>query len=268
MPVSIGVVSDTLPGPWQMSIAHAVALETCWLDLYRVDDQAITDLDSAAVHRLADDLARHGLQVACLATELMRVPLDDRAIQAEHVAKLPYIAEMAQVLQARLIRCYSPQIAPGRQASVEELLAPLELLAQRAHMEGIALVVENSTITAVTTDKQLLAVQRGCTELGIGLLWDPANGVAGGGDLPDEAMAAKLASWVRHVHVKDVRTQGRLDLCQIGEGILDWPALIAGLTAGGYSDLFALEVYPLDTAPDHRQTVETAATILRTMLNG
>jgi sugar phosphate isomerase/epimerase len=89
-----------------------------------------------------------------------------------------------------------------------------------------------------------------------GLTLDPANFVCAG--VEDPGLVAGLAEHVCHVHVKDVvrasadrpvrpgwvryRDHERLfDTAPLGRGIVDWPAIAAGLVSAGYGGSFALE---------------------------
>jgi sugar phosphate isomerase/epimerase len=67
---------------------------------------------------------------------------------------------------------------------------------------------------------------------------DPANFVVCG-QVPYPDAYDALRSWVRYVHVKDVRADGAL--APAGEGVARWPDLLQRLRQDGYDGVMSLE---------------------------
>lgn len=58
-----------------------------------------------------------------------------------------------------------------------------------------------------------------------------------------------LGSLVRHVHVKDVKTQGGHETCPLGEGVCDLPETFGALAEIGYEGWYSWEDEPEDRNP-------------------
>jgi sugar phosphate isomerase/epimerase len=129
--------------------------------------------------------------------------------------------------------------AGGWPARLEACAARLREVLPLAEELGIALAVENHQ-DATTEDLLRLADMVGnCSAFGVTL--DTGNPLAMAED-PVEA-ASKLAHLIQHVHLKDYTIhyapEGyRLVRCAAGEGVIDFPAILAIVKANGHT------VYP------------------------
>lgn len=70
-----------------------------------------------------------------------------------------------------------------------------------------------------------------------GLVFDPANYVVDGVD-PFKALLMTHQA-IRHVHVKDVTADGKF--CAVGEGVVPWKDILAGLEKQEYRGMFSVE---------------------------
>ncbi len=84
----------------------------------------------------------------------------------------------------------------------------------------------------------------------VGILFDPAHFYCTVTKLED--LDERSIPWIRHVHLDDMRDEpGELSNCNSdrvlpGEGILDLPALIGRIEAGGYTGAFSIEMFSDD----------------------
>lgn len=235
--------------------------ELIWQDGYR---GAIPESDdgevAGAVKRHA---ARIGLRIGCLTpyvTELNSLDGDRRAAE---IARMESAIRTAESLDCSRIRVYGGTLLGSEPADDipalwTSLVDSLAHLADVASQHGVVLCVENhfSTMTVSAAETVALVTEVGSPALGI--LYDQAN-LAFTHREPYEEAIELQASWIRHVHVKDLEflrpdatlTTGQVASIDkadrvhasrmIGDGILDWPAIIEGLHAIGYDGSYSLE---------------------------
>lgn len=134
-------------------------------------------------------------------------------------------------------------LAGGWAAHVDALVERLQLLLPFAEDLGICIAVENHQ-DATTEDLLELAERTGYSRA-FGITLDTGNPLAVGQD-PVEA-ASKLAHIIRHVHLKDYTIhfapEGyRLVRCADGDGVVDFPAILAAVRANGHDVRPAIEI--------------------------
>ncbi len=172
----------------------------------------------AALRRMADDA---GVAIACLATscsytaatagELSRMMADSRALIA-----------LAHDIGAPTMRVFGGQIPQGmdRPAAEKQVSECLAALAEEARAADVILCVETHDSWCNAND--LARVLGLVAHPNVRANWDIMHPVNAGGMTMDAAFAA-LRPYVRHVHFHDGQrnAKGRLDLCPIGQGIVD-----------------------------------------------
>lgn len=185
----------------------------------------------AALRTLADDA---GIAVSCLATscaytaatpgELSRMMDESRALIA-----------LAHDLGAPALRVFGGQIPQGmtRDHAEKQVADCLSGLADEAKAADVTLCVE--THDSWCDARHLARVLSLVAHPNVQANWDIMHPVNGAGMTMDEAFAA-LRRFVRHVHFHDGRRtdKGGLDLCPIGEGIIDHRRAVQLLQGVGY----------------------------------
>jgi len=187
-------------------------------------------------------LQERGLAVAGFAPPVFKGPLpttDEQLAAAREVveASLPRAVRLgaphARIFSFFTDTPYSPE--PLRAArTVAALLDGLE--------PGVPLVLETESRSNTPHMREVLAF---LDELGrddVGLLWDPANAVRGGwgpARYPADYLLGRHL--IQHVHVKD--PDGANGYVRLGDGDLEWPAMLARLAEDGYTGFLSLETH-------------------------
>ncbi|GAA0443903.1 isomerase [Acrocarpospora corrugata] len=212
------------------------------------DGVEIRSIDGTPPHLLTDDqlvaaraiLGEHGLANAGFTPPALKVALPETDDDLRAAADLLVDAcRRAALLGAPHVRIFSfyrdGDPDPVRAARVAARVLDGARL-------PVPLVVENGTRTNTPT---LRHVRTFLDELGrddVGVLWDPGNSVFSGWD-PDPFPADYEAGreLIRHVHVKDPDA-GR-GYVRLGDGDLDWPAILLRLAEDGYDGYVSLETH-------------------------
>jgi inosose dehydratase len=158
----------------------------------------------------------------------------------------------------------------------DSTIAILTRIAEASREVGIATAFHHHTGTFVETPREIERLCASTDPSLIGLCFDTGHCYYGGGD-PVEAVR-KYGSRIRHLHLKDVRQSvinsvrqngvSFLDavrrgvFCELGDGLVDFPAVIAELTKCGYDGWAVVEqdtdatqpgVRPFESAVRSRQ---------------
>jgi sugar phosphate isomerase/epimerase len=185
----------------------------------------------ALLRRMAEDAE---VAVACLATscsytaatpaELGRMMADSRALIA-----------LAHDLGAPTMRVFGGQIPQGmsREAAGKQLADCLSKLADEARAAAVTLCVE--THDSWCNARDLARVLGLVAHPNVRANWDIMHPVNAAGMTMDEAFAA-LRPYIRHIHFHDGKrnAKGDLDLCPVGEGIVDHRRAVQLLHSIGY----------------------------------
>jgi len=214
----------------------------------------------AAVKRQAGDL---GLRIGCLTPYVTDLNSPDQEIRRRDLARIQAAIEVAADLECPRMRMYGGTLVDATPADEigprwTYLVESLHALGSIAWSHGVVLCVENhfSTMTVSATDTVRLVTE--VDSPGVGILYDQANLAFTHREGFEEAINLQ-APWIRHVHVKDLEfidphrqlsTSGvasidkasRVHMSRmIGDGILDWSAIIDRLRSAGYDGSYSLE---------------------------
>jgi len=192
----------------------------------------------AALRKMADDA---DIAIACLATscsytaatpgELSRMMADSRALIA-----------LAHDIGAPAMRVFGGVIPQGmtRDAAEKQVADCLAALAPEAAAAGVTLCVE--THDSWCDARDLARVLSRVAHPNAAANWDIMHPVNAAGMAMDDAFAA-LRHFIRHVHFHDGKrtAKGGLDLCPIGEGIVDHRRAVQLLQSIGYQGFLSGE---------------------------
>ena len=285
---TMGTPALSVPDALRLFAASGLpAAEIVWQDDYRSAlGEAADDAEVGRVRRLAADL---GLEIACLTpymTGLNSLAPDERARDQARFARCIHVAEL---LRCPCIRVYAGRYLPGDSRHAEQwalLVDALQELGSVAAAAGTTLCVENHFNTMTVSAADTAALLRAVDAPGVGILYDQANLAFTHHEPFAEALALQRA-WIRHVHVKDLvftdpdrpfvagavaqvaAGERAVRSRVVGAGILDWPAILAGLVAGGYDGYLSMEYeyrwHPQDLPPPEEGFRQGAAYLRRVL---
>jgi len=151
-----------------------------------------------------------------------------------------------------------PELSPADRAAWSRVDAAMRELGDRADRYGVTVAIRSELAAQAAVERALDGAD--CPWFGIDL--DPLSLLRDGWDL-DEALS-RLGPLVRHVRVRDARLGHayHVQLTAVGEGEVPWPALLAGLDAGGYHGWYTVDPAGL---PDRVSAAVAALKQLRAM---
>jgi inosose dehydratase len=207
--------------------------------------------------QLRDLLADAGLELVSAYTGANFIYPD---ILADELHRVQRAAELAATFGAqRLVVGGGAQRASGTtDTDYERLAAALDQVSDIAESHGLTASYHPHLSTIVEGPEQ---IERLMTRTRIGFCPDTAHLAAGGGD--PATLIRRYPDRIDHVHLKDVRLDP-LQFLPLGEGDLDFAAILAALSEIGYDAWLMVE---LDSyAGDPRVAAETSKAYLDKLL--
>ena len=197
--------------------------------------------------------------------------------------------EIAHVVGADRVRVYAGSWqpdAPEHDAHWERLVSALRVLAPQARAAGVRLCVENHFGTMTQTAAETARLVREVDDDAVGVLYDQANLTFTHDEGHDEALRVQ-GDLIAHVHVKDLvftdpeapfqaaetarvaASERAVRSRVVGQGVIPWADVLAGLGALGYDDVLSVEYeyrwHPADLpepAVGFRQSVQALRALL------
>jgi sugar phosphate isomerase/epimerase len=209
---------------------HAIELRGAW-------GKNVLDLDDGEVRHARTLLDAAGCAVSAIGSPIGKSALDlPRAFELE---RLDRAARLAAAFGISAVRIFSFYVGGDPAARRDEVLARLQLLAERAQALGLTLLHENEKDIYGDTAVRCHDIVSTIDSPALRAAFDPANFVQCGVRPMTEAWPL-LAPYVAHVHIKDaVLADGTVR--PAGEGDGEIAALLAALDARGYRGYLVLE---------------------------
>ena len=235
----LGVITDEISGDLAHALDVVQELELDAVELRTVGGVPVTALAHDELRGIRSDLDARGLPVCAVASPFLKCGRDDTAGQDE-VHRRALAA--AAILGAPLVRAFSFWREPNPAVTFFELGEALRPAVALAEAAGVLVALENEHDCNAGSAAEARGALDAAAAPGLGLIWDPGNaamldpaafhGLGGLELLYDEVV---------HVHVKDV--DGGRNWCRIGDGVVDFAALVRFLREHDYGGVVSFETH-------------------------
>jgi sugar phosphate isomerase/epimerase len=238
--VQLSVITDEIDpalGP-ALDVCEELAIRS--VELRTVDGVQIVDQTPEALHAMREELDRRGFGVCAIASPFLKCDRGDDPLEQERVHERGL--EVAAVMSAPVVRAFAYWREPDPSAALPQLGNALSSAAARASDAGVTLALENEHECNVATSVEARAAIDTAASPTLRLIWDPGNAA-----MLDPASFAGLGGLetiydhVAHVHVKDVSSSGAWT--RVGDGIVDFAALLRYLVDAGYEGYLSFETH-------------------------
>jgi sugar phosphate isomerase/epimerase len=212
---------------------HQVDLRGAW-------GTNVLDLTDQQVATIKQALASGGIGVAAIGSPLGKVPIDGSFDeQLQRFARALTLAREFQTPYVRIFSFYPPASQAAAPVDYrDEVLRRMREMTDRARAADVVLLHENERGIYGDTIARCVDLMGSVDDAHFQAVLDPANFVVCG-QVPYPDAYDALCSWVRYIHVKDVRADGAL--APAGEGVARWPDLLQRLRQDGYDGVLSLE---------------------------
>ncbi len=233
----LSVITDEIDPSLDPALDVCEELGIDAVELRFLDGVQVVDLGPHDLRGIRAKLDRRGFDVSAIASPLMKCGRGE-----PQDAVLSATLQAAEVLRAPIVRAFAywREADPG--AALPCAGRALHAAAERAHAAGVTLALENEHECNVATSVEARAALDATASPHLRLIWDPGNAAmldpsafTGLGGLED------IRERVAHVHVKDVTASQ--EWTRIGDGIVDFAALLRYLDETGYDGYLSFETH-------------------------
>jgi sugar phosphate isomerase/epimerase len=212
--MSIKLSFSTLACPdWTMPqiIAMAASYGYDGIELRFVEGEdslwKLPTFSGTALASTARALADHSLTIACLDTSC-RFHSPDAADRRRWLDEGERMSDLASALNSPGLRVFGDTIQPGADRGLTRkwVSESIQRLAEITAVKGVEVWIENHGDFAAAGETWAILEQTSRPRAGV--VWDPANSFVAIQERPTEG-AAILGAAIRHVHIKDVRRDGK-----------------------------------------------------------
>ncbi|MCD6350565.1 MAG: sugar phosphate isomerase/epimerase [Armatimonadetes bacterium] len=243
----LGVISDEISQDFERVLQVLAEYEVPTVEPRSVWDKNPQELDAEDVARMKKLLNQYGISVCSIATPFLKCDMGDEEQYAQHLEILRRCLELAQELEAPVIRTFVFwRTAPAREVW-QQLLDAYEVPVKMAEEAGVVLGMENEASTHLATAREAAEFCAAINHPRVRAIWDPANEVyADEGVLPFPDAFEQIKPWMIHMHIKDaVRGEdGQARCVPVGDGgYIDYPGQFKALMDMGYEGVCSLETH-------------------------
>ena len=233
----LSVITDEIDPSLDRALDVCEELGIDAVELRFLDRVHVVDLGPGDLRSIRTKLHRRGFAVSAIASPFMKC---GRGEQQDAV--LSATLQAAEMLGAPIVRAFAYWREDDAGAALPEAGRALHAAAERTHAAGVTLALENEHECNVATSGEARAALDATGSPYLRLIWDPGNAAmldpsefSGLGGLEN------IRERVVHVHVKDVTASQ--EWTRIGDGIVDFAALLRYLDETGYGGYLSFETH-------------------------
>ncbi|MWV45911.1 TIM barrel protein [Paenibacillus sp. HJL G12] len=241
----LGVITDEISQNIEDSIRIAKRYGLDGLELRSVDGKQMHRLSDQRVKEISAMIHDAGLQVCGLSTPVFKCNLKNKEEVAAHHRMLRRYAELARLLDARILRGFSFWADRDFEVAYPDIVKELQRTAPVLEEYGLQFALEADPSVFATNGAKVARLVQAASSPWIGALYDPGNNMWDpDGEIPYPDGYEALRADICHIHVKDaVREQERTEAVAIGQGQVGYGPLLARLAAEGYDGWLVLETH-------------------------
>lgn len=247
------------------------------------------DCDEKCLSEVKHCAAENGIEISCLTPYNSYFNSLDEEVRQAEIGSIRKVIDYCRYLEAHYIRIYGGNLLAGDTKNLEErkekLIESLRYLGNLAVQKDVILVVENHFNTMAVSAKDSAALVREIAHPSVRILYDQANLTFTGNEGYEQAIALQQ-QYVSYMHVKDlVFLEGKAFVSSdvshpdesernvrtriVGEGVLEWPAILKSVQEHGYDGWLSLEYerrWHPDDIPDAAIGMKQSIEYLRNIL--
>jgi L-ribulose-5-phosphate 3-epimerase len=235
--VRLSVITDEIDPSLDRALDVCAELDIDAVELRFLDRVQVVDLGPDELGAIRATLDERGFAVSAIASPFLKC---DRGEPQDGV--LAETLQAAKILGAPIVRAFAYWREADPRAALPAVGLALRDAAERSHAAGVTLALENEHECNVATSAEAHAAIVAADSPHLRLIWDPGNAAmlapsmfTGLGGL--EGIRDRVA----HVHVKDVTAAQ--EWTRIGDGIVDFAAMLRHLDETGYDGYLSFETH-------------------------
>ena len=237
----LGAATDVFSPDVAAAASEMIRLGLHGAELRTINGRNILEAGQHEVEQALAALQTNRLEVAAIASPLLKCSLDEWKTQSQHIDRVFDIANLAG---ARIVRVFSGSRVAEPAAAFERLVDILQDLADKAGHRGLIVGIENDRACNVSTAQEMAGVLAAIDHSNLQVVWDPASAYISGEKPFPSGYQVLDATRIALVHAKDCTLEGHKPVWEpLGDGDIDWQGQIDALAEDGYAGFINLETY-------------------------
>ena len=268
--MKVSVVTDEISADLETALELAVRWRVDGVEIRGVGTSRYPSVSDYWLTRVPQLVAEAGIPVAAISPGLFKIPLpapppgnardlrwndaahfarakQAEALLAEHLdVLLPASIEAAHVLGTTQVICFGFDRGAGvpRGPAPPVAVEVLGRAAERAHREGVRLLVETEDVCWADNGERTAALVRAVDHPGLGVNYDATNTFCAGDARPFPDSYRPLAGLIAHVHFKDAAVDPHTGVAAFTtDGDVAWPPILEALQRDGYTGYISVETH-------------------------
>jgi len=229
---------------WKTILEQADRLGYAAIELRGVagemDLPKVPELSGTRLAGTKKDLAALGLVVSDLGASA-QMHEKDPAKRKEQLDEGRRFIDLAQAMGVKYVRVFGDKIPEGepKEEVMKRVVDGFQQLTGHARPAGVTVLIESHGDFTHSADLEAILTRVGSPQLA--LLWDACNSFVAGKENPADTYA-KLGRWIRHTHLKDLKTEGGAQrYVLVGSGEVPVKEQVRVLAKGGYKGYYCFE---------------------------
>ncbi len=205
-----------------------------------MDLAKVPEFQGARLAETKKDLTALGLVISDLGASA-RMHEKDPATREKQLDEGRRFIDLAQAMGVKYVRVFGDKIPEGepKEEVMKRVVDGFQQLTGHARPAGVTVLIESHGDFTHSTDLEVILTRVGSPQFA--LLWDACNSFVAGKEKPADTYA-KLGRWIRHTHLKDLKTEGGAQrYVLVGSGEVPVREQVRVLAAGGYQGFYSFE---------------------------
>ena len=238
--MQLSVITDEIDARLGPALDVCEELGIRAVELRTIEGVQIVDQTPEALRVMKQELEGRGIHVCAIASPFLKCDRGDDPPVQERVHERALQA--AAALSAPVVRAFAYWREPDPAAALPQLGSVLGVAAARSSDAGVTLALENEHECNVATSVEAHAALDAAASPHLRLIWDPGNAaMLDPGSFAGLGGIETIYDRVAHVHLKDVSASG--SWTRVGDGIVDFAALLRYLAEAGYDGYLSFETH-------------------------
>ena len=298
----IGMYLPELAMPFDESLAKAkeIGVEGVWFNTLGSDGPPMRDIDDAAVDRMGEQVAGHGLEIFVInvgnpfkmihLNDLDLDSIEDHPDFRQEMDDLVRSMQMAARLGIRAVNAFT-FAWPGEysaakptwpmrwltrggyiaDAEMEKLVRAFTLALDQAEKYGVDLALSMMPWNYTNTTGNFRRLAEALNSPRLKVMWGPSDNLNSGEADVSTAGFLNIHPYLHGLHIKDLRVNNGLqldfDYCPLGEGDVDYPAILRSLRDRRSSAILSVATHFLPASGSREEAMRINVANLKRMID-
>jgi len=240
------VISDEISQDIKRAVEVAASFGLEGIEPRSVFGKNLDELNKAERIKIFDTIKEKNIAIPCLSTPIFKCQIYNEVEFRENIDILEKSIKIANEWKANIIRGFTFWKNGEFQELLPIIVEKIRLVIPLLEENKVIMAIESDPNTNANSTQKLKMLLDNINSQWVRAIWDPGNNLyVKEAERPFPDSYETLKKYIVHIHVKDVirHSQDHVDSCCIGNGEVDWSAIIDRLVVDNYKGFLSLETH-------------------------